>query len=289
MRAGNYEKGAETVRGIKHDDTGGQRKETECNVDGRGKDGALENCLLHMAQIPVRQREGKMQETVQMCIREMRRQSYEQEERTGFWTYLSDIFRMEGAAIFGLQVLALLVICLGILTAEQRLETLPAFMPLFGLALIPVLYRNQAYGMCEIEAVTRASGAQIILAKLILAGAANMLCMTVIVCLEGFLVGDSGVLMQVVLYAVVPFLVCAVELLRRIRICRHRGIPACAAMSLVFCMFWGASAKAFPWLYEASAMGIWAMGFVVFAAFFIREICFIIQTRREGKMYGTID
>ena len=43
-------------------------------------------------------------------------------------------------------------------------------MPLFVLAVLPVMLRCQYYGMSEIEAATRASGAQIILAKLILAG-----------------------------------------------------------------------------------------------------------------------
>ena len=56
----------------------------------------------------------------------------------------------------------------------------PAFTPLFALAVMPTLLRSQFYKMGEMEAVTRASGAEIILAKLILAGAVNLIGITVV-------------------------------------------------------------------------------------------------------------
>ncbi len=248
-----------------------------------------EDCLHNMSHVPINVRENKVQETIQICIKEMHRQSCECEERTGFWEYLSDILRFEGLSIFGLQIAVLLVICFGISTIAQFSETLPAFMPLFGLALVPVLYRNQAYGMCEMEAATRASGAQIVLAKLILAGAANLLCMTTVVCLQIYITEASDQIIQVILYVIVPFLISVVGMLRRIRVCKHGNMTMGAAVSLVSCAAWGASARIFPWLYETSATGIWVIAFTIFTVFFIREICFIIQMRREGKMYGTIN
>lgn len=226
----------------------------------------------------------KMQETIQMCITEMHRQSCEYEERTGFWAYLSDVFRFEGLSIFGLQILALMVGCLGM----SKLKVPSPFIPLFGLALVPVLYRNQMNGMCEMEAATRASGAQIVLAKLILAGAAQMLCMTILLCVEISVSGVPDQIVQMILYIIVPFLACMVELLRRIRTCRHGNITAGAVVSVLSCVAWGLSAQVFPWLYETSATGLWMMGLVVFTAFFVREIGFIIQMWKEGKMYGTI-
>ena len=54
------------------------------------------------------------------------------------------------------------------------------FIPLLILACLPSFYQSSIFGMGEIEAVTRASAAQIILAKLILAGAAQIVCLTVI-------------------------------------------------------------------------------------------------------------
>lgn len=240
---------------------------------------------LHAAVDP---REEKVQETVRACITQMRSRPSCYEPRTGFWEYLSDIFRFEGMSILGLQLAALLIVSLGICVKAEIPADFPAFIPLFGLAVMPVLYRSRSHGMCELEAATRASGAQIVLAKLILAGASNLLCMTAVLCLEISVAGDYGQIVQLVLYTVVPFLVCMVELLRCIRTCRRRIVPAYVFWSLVSCAGWGISARAFPWLYETSATGIWAAGFVVFLAFYIKEISYIIRMQKEGKMYGTI-
>mgnify|MGYP000682967245 CR=1 FL=1 len=58
--------------------------------------------------------------------------------------------------------------------------------------------------MGEIEAVTRASAAQIILAKLILAGAAQIVCLTVI-CWFAIVVAEYPVtLIQLIMYVIVP-------------------------------------------------------------------------------------
>lgn len=248
----------------------------------------IESHLYAAMHTQVKVRPEKMQETIRECITQMHRYPIEDEERTGFWAYLSDIFHFEGMSIFGLQFAALLVSCLGIGTIARIPRFLPVFMPLFGLALVPVLYRNQTCGVAEMEAATRASGAQIVLAKLILAGAAQMLCMTVVLGLEISVSGMSDRIAQMILYIMVPFLVCMVELLRRIRTCRQGNMTAGTVMTVFSCAAWGASAQFFPWLYETSATGLWAAGFVVFAAFFIREICYIIQMRKEGKMYGII-
>lgn len=253
-----------------------------------GNNEELEQYLYDSLQVSPNPREEKLQETAQACITQMHRRPSCHEPRTGFWEYLSDIFRFEGMSILGLQMIALLISCLGISTIRRIPVELPTFMPLFGLAAIPVLYRSQAHGMCEMEAATRASGAQIILAKLILTGAANLLCMTVVLCLEIFVTGTSDGIVQLILYAVVPFLVCMVEMLRCIRMCRRRGMVLYAAFSFGSCVGWGISAQVFPWLYETSATGVWVGGFVVFLVFYMREISYIIRMQKEGKMYGTV-
>ena len=115
----------------------------------------------------------RLDETIKLCTEMMRDQKLaqkSQEVRTSFVQYLSDIFRFEGILIFGLQAVTLFIICLIFSTAADISECIPVVMPLFVLAVIPVMFRCQYYGMSEIEAVTRASGAQILLAKLVLAG-----------------------------------------------------------------------------------------------------------------------
>ena len=110
--------------------------------------------------------------------------------RLGFWQFLSGVFRFEWLPIVGFQAVALLLAGLFLYGASQDLKYLPVFIPLFILAAVPVVFHGQYFGMSELEAVTRSSGAQVILAKLILSGAANLVCMTMLLCLEVYLTGS---------------------------------------------------------------------------------------------------
>lgn len=231
----------------------------------------------------------RLDETVSLCIEIMKKQSEPQvENRTDFLQYLSDVFRFEGIAIFGLQAITLLIVCLGISTIAEMPENIPIFMPLFAFALVPVLFRSQMYRMCEMEAVTRTSGAQLILAKLLLAGAANLVCMTLILFLEIYLRNSSEGIGQMILYILVPYLVCMSIMLLCLRMSKEQGAATCIVFILSSCIGWGISVKVFPWLYETSAGGVWILAFVFFAAFFTKELFFIIKMRKEGYMYGII-
>ena len=236
--------------------------------------------------------ETKREETVRLCTEIMREQGFAQsmqeEPRTGFARYLSDIFRFEGLPVLGLQAMALLIVCMAIYAAAGVPKYIPVFMPLLVLAVMPVIFRCQYYGMSEIEAATRASGSQIVLAKLVLAGAANIVCMTVFIVFEINLRNSCREIGQIILYCLVPYLVCMAGMLRLIRRRRRESIQLCTIITLGSCVCWGIFARDLPWLYEASAFGIWIVAFLFFAAFFIKEIYFIIIIRKEGKMYGII-
>ena len=199
----------------------------------------------------------RLEETINSCIEVMRKQKFTAEARTGFWGYLLDVFRFEGIPILGLQAITLLLV-------------------------------SQYYGMSEMEAVTRASGAQIMLAKLILSGAANLVCITILLFMETYQQNSCKGIGQMILYCLVPYLVCMVGLLRVIRMRKKEGLPVCVFIMLGSCVFWGLSANALPWLYEATATGLWLIMFVVFSAFFLQEIRYIAAIRKEGKMYGII-
>lgn len=235
----------------------------------------------------------RLTETINLCTEMMQEQKLAQksqeEPRTGFVQYLSDIFRFEGISIFGLQALVLFIVCLKISAIADIPQYIPVFMPLFVLAVMPVMFRCQYYGMSEIEAVTRASASQIVLAKLVLAGAANLVCMTVLISLEVHLQDSYREIGRMILYCLVPYLVCMVSMLRLIRIRRKENIQIGTLLMLASCVCWGVLARTLPWLYEASAFGIWIAAFLFFAFFFIKEIYFIIATRREGKLYGIIN
>lgn len=234
-----------------------------------------------------------LEETVKLCTEMMREQKLAQkaqeEPRTGFVQYLSDIFRFEGIPIFGLQAIVLCITCLTISTVADIPEFLPVFMPLFVLAVMPAMFKCQYYGMSEIEVVTRASNAQIILAKLVLAGAADLVCMTVLISLEVHFQNSYREISRIILYCLVPYLVCMVSMLRLIRLRRKGNMQICTVLMLGFCVCWGVMARTVPRLYEASAFGIWIVAFLFFAAFFIKEIYFIVEMRKEGKIYGIIN
>ena len=213
---------------------------------------------------------------------------YKEEPRTSFFQYLSDVFRFEGIPIFILQAVTLFFVCLMIASVADIPQNIPIFMPLFVVTAMPVLFKSQLYGMSEIEAVTRASGAQIILAKLVLAGSANLVCITIVLWLEVSLQNDYSKLGQMVLYCLVPYLVCMTGMLRLVRLQRRESIWTCAIVMLGSCVCWAISSRVIPWLYATSAIGFWLIAFVVFGIFFMKEVLFIVEMRKEGKMYGII-
>ena len=201
---------------------------------------------------------------------------------------MSDVFRFEGIPIFIFQAVTLFFVCLMIASVADIPQNIPIFMPLFVVTAMPVLFKSQLYGMSEIEAVTRASGAQIILAKLVLAGSANLVCITIVLWLEVSLQNDYSKLGQMVLYCLVPYLVCMTGMLRLVRLQRRESIWTCAIVMLGSCVCWAISSRVIPWLYATSAIGFWLIAFVVFGIFFMKEVLFIVEMRKEGKMYGII-
>ncbi len=231
----------------------------------------------------------RLEETIQACIQTMREQNALREEtRLRFWGYLSNIFRFEGIPILMLQAVTLLFVCFVIYTMAGAPKSIPIFMPLFVLALMPAVFKVQYYGMSEIEAATRTSGAQIMLAKLILAGAANLVSITILLCIEVSLRNSCKEIGQMILYCLVPYLACLVAMLYLIRLRKRDNMQICGIAILGSCIFWSGTAGMMPWLYEASATGIWITAFLLFTIFFINEIHFILKMRKEGKMYGIV-
>lgn len=232
---------------------------------------------------------ARMEETRKLCVAIMREQVVQQPDpRQSFWTFLSDVFRFDGIPILALQLVTLLLVGLHIHNAAGHLEYNPVYMPLFVLAVMPTFFRGQYYRMSEIEAATRSSGAQIILAKLILAGAASLICMTALLELEICLWGSSRELGQMILYCLVPYLMCMTVMLRFIRREKNDGIPLCVGTTLGLCVLWCISSHSWPWLYGLSALGVWITAFIIFSAFFTREIYYIVKANKEGKMYGFV-
>ena len=251
------------------------------------KDSNLEKDLYHLLGQKMQPR--RLEETIKYCTEIMQNQTVNREEpRTTFLQYLSDVLRFEGMPIVITQAVALFFVCVTIAGTASIPQDIPVFIPLFVLAVMPVIFKSQMYGMSEIEAVTRASGAQIMLAKLVLAGTANLICITIVLLLEVSIKKCNTGLGQMVMYCLVPYLICMIGMLRMVRLQRSEGIWKGTIVMLGFSFGFAVSLRILPWLYEASALSCWLIAFVVFGVFFIKEILFIVEMRKEGKMYGII-
>lgn len=233
----------------------------------------------------------RLQDTIAQCKAIMKSQDSiycdnRNEERTGFMQFLSEVFRYEGIGVIGLQATALCIVCCMVTNLAELPAHIPIFMPIFVAFTIPFFLSNQVYGMKELEAVTRASVTELVLAKLILTGAAHLVCITILLIIEVIMQRSFIIFGQMILYCIVPYLVCMVGFLRIIRYPRKETIPLSVALMFLSCLGWGVIAKVFPWLYKLSAIGIWIVAFFVFFGFFLREIVYIVKSREEGRLYG---
>lgn len=233
----------------------------------------------------------RIKETQQICttiLNQQRQLNLIPEERTKFWQFLSDVMPYIGWRLWLAQGIVSLFICAGVFSIPDTPNVISMFIPLFILACLPSFYQSSTFGMEEIEAVTRASGAQIILAKLILAGAAQIVCLTIICWLAIVVVEYPVTLIQLIMYVIVPFLGCLILTLWNMRKRERYAIQCSVVSCLGVSAFAGTLAHWFPAIYDISAIGIWVTTFVLFMGFFIKELSLLIKTWKEGKMYGII-
>lgn len=229
----------------------------------------------------------KMDETISKCIRIMRENRCFCEQRTDFFQYIFDVFYFDAIPMILSQSAVLAVICVLVYSISNSPKDIPIYIPMLVLATMPVVFRSQYYKMSELEAATRASSAQIILAKMLIAGAVNLISMTIIIVFEANIHRNYEEIVQMVLYCIVPYLVCVGSMLRLIRL-HKSSIIKCIMVVVGSSMGWGILAKCLPWLYEASAVGIWLIAFIYFMTFFCVEIYYVISYRKEGRIYGTV-
>lgn len=117
-----------------------------------------------------------------------------------------------------LHAVTLVFVCFIMYVTAGTLEDIPVFILLFVLAVMQTVFKAKYYEMSEIEATTRFSSAQIMLAKLILSGAVNLLCMMVLLSFEVCRKNSGRKLGQMILYCLVPYLTCTTVMLRMIQL-----------------------------------------------------------------------
>ena len=229
----------------------------------------------------------KMEETIAECRRITRENAVASRPRSSFLDFLSEVLRMNGKIILGGQMVTLVIICLIIQMVSDYPKLIPVFIPFFILAALPVLFRAEINHMSEIELATRNSYAQLLLARLIIIGAADIICFTLLLAVEICCFRSGLGLLNLILYVFVPYMLCVTAMLRMIRSGKGKIISS-AMVALTASFLWGITAFAIPGLYVGSAVGVWMICFIVFGVFFIREMEYLISYVKEGKIYGFV-
>ena len=116
-------------------------------------------------------RPSRMAETKQKCAALLQENPVRQ--RTGFWTFLSQVWRFTGVPMWAAQGAASVLFFLAAAGQKDLVSWLPLLGPLLVAVCLPVLFAGQHYDMDELEASTCVSRAELALAKLILAAAAE--------------------------------------------------------------------------------------------------------------------
>lgn len=207
--------------------------------------------------------------------------------RTGYFEFLSEVFRMNGMQIFGGQIVTLILVCMLNGVVDDFPRMIPVFIPFFVMAALPMLYQAELNRMNEIELATRNSYAQLLLARLIIIGASDIVCFTILLLLESVALSNSPGIVNLILYVFVPYMLCVTVMLRLMR-SGKRSFYASVRLSILVSFLWGIIALFKPGLYQASAVGIWMISFIVFGIFFVLEIEHLIMNAKEGKIYGFI-
>ena len=230
---------------------------------------------------------GRKEETARLCMELMNAQADAPEERRqSFWGFLSDVFHFEGMPILLSQLMVFAAACLAALASPLGHYDLPMYMPLFILVVTPAFFKGQRYRVSEMEAATRTSGALLTLARLVLAGGGALVCLTVLLALKIYMQRSFESLGRMVIYCLVPYLTCMTAMLALLRRSRRSGAPVCMAIALGSVFFWRYIGMFLPWLYEASALGIWLLAVLVYSCLLAKEIAYILRANRAVDMYG---
>ncbi len=232
---------------------------------------------------------ARLEETVSLCRRAVRARGDQTERRQSFWGFLADVFHFEGISILLSQLAVCFAASLAALSCRMGVYEVPYYMPLFILAVMPAFFRGQLYRVSEVEAATRTSGPLLMLARLILAGGGALVCLTFLLALEVWLQRSFENLGRMIIYCLVPYLTCMTAMLALIRRRKRDGAPLCLAFALGSVVFWRNASHLFPWLYEASALGIWVAAVLIYSWLLAREVVYIIHARMEIDMYGIVD
>ena len=195
------------------------------------------------------------------------------------WRFLFSQFSFIRKRVWLAQFLVVLACGLTLFLLPREAKTIAlisAAAPLIVLTNVFELSRSYTHGMVEIELSTRYSFRQLMLARLSVLGAVDILCLTVLLIFSGMQISVEKY--AIILYAFVPFLAtCFACLLILNRIKRRESTYYCAAVGLCITFAIGIATMQYPQIFELAAIWAWA---VIFIFTFTGMIC---EVRRMLK------
>lgn len=164
-------------------------------------------------------------------------------------------FLMFGLVAFAAQMVELDVIWI-----------LSAVMPFAALLIIMEFARSSAYGMSELEMSSRFSLRTILLARMVMLGAVQLLGLLLIIPMAGMTLVSNGV------YLLVPYLLTALLGLVAVRRMRGKeGLFVCGSISAFVCLLAPMSKHFAPVLYVQENRTLWVLAVILLLVGLVKE------------------
>ena len=175
--------------------------------------------------------------------------------------------------LFGLVALAAQMVDLNVIWI------LSAVMPFAALLLIMEFAKSSAYGMSELEMSSRFSLRTILLARMVMLGAVQLLGLLLTIPMAGMTLVNNGV------YLLVPYLLTALLGLIAVRRMRGKeGLFACGSISAFICIFCPLSKQFVPVLYKPENRVLWVLAIILLLVGLVKEYRTTINHWEENPL-----
>lgn len=184
--------------------------------------------------------------------------------------------------VWAVSVLVFLTAMMGaVVLSEDMLWEIAALTPFLALVAVAESARSENYGMAEIEMATRFSLKSVVLARLGILGAENLLLLCLLLPLG--MRNNPMEPIQAGVYMVLPFLLTTYSgtcIVRRIR--GREGMYLCGVAAV--CVSFGSYSvrQESAWIFRADVMGWWIVCGVLLTAGIIKQYAYIVRQAREG-------
>lgn len=179
---------------------------------------------------------------------------------------------------------SVIVFCIALASAKymekDMIWIISAFVPLLALSVISESGRSDVHGMAEFEMCTRFSLKSVVLARLGILGAANLILVCFFIPLA--MSNKQFSVLQTSLYMVCPYLltsICGLWVMRKVR--GRESVYLCCGIAVGIGVGSVVFFQMFPWIYETSRIFWWIAGLIVLCAGAARQCGLMIRQTEE--------